>query len=59
MLGIVAALLVLGTSLSAVAEGELKPAIKVRLVHPDEQCTRLLALFEGSRAPHPAAALAA
>jgi hypothetical protein len=34
-------------------------ALTLRLVRPDRQCARLIALFEGSRAPHPAAALAA
>jgi hypothetical protein len=31
----------------------------VQLVHPERQAARVLSLFEGSRAPHPAAALAA
>jgi hypothetical protein len=35
------------------------PALTVRLVRPDVQCERVLALFRGARAPHPAAALAA
>src|SRR4051812_37376271 len=35
------------------------PALELRLVRPDEQWSRVLALFEGTRAPHPAAALAA
>jgi hypothetical protein len=34
-------------------------ALLVRVIHPDRQADRLLKLFEGSRAPHPAAALAA
>jgi hypothetical protein len=34
-------------------------AMVVRLVHPDRQASRILALFEGTRAAHPAAALAA
>lgn len=33
-------------------------AMELRMVRPDQQLARLLALFEGSRAPHPAAALA-
>jgi hypothetical protein len=33
-------------------------AITVRAIHPDRQAEHLLKLFEGSRAPHPAAALA-
>jgi hypothetical protein len=36
-----------------------RPAITIRLAHADQQLERLLALFNGSRAPHPAAALAA
>lgn len=43
----------------AVAGAEPPPALTVRLVRPDRQCERLLALFQGARAPHPAAALAA
>ncbi len=35
------------------------PALTVRLVRPDLQGERLLALFQGSRSPHPASALAA
>ena len=35
-----------------------RPALTVRLVRPRVQWERLIALFEGSRAPHPAAALA-
>jgi hypothetical protein len=38
--------------------GPAPPAITVRLVHPREQGERLLKLFEGAKAPHPAAALA-
>ncbi|HEY2157814.1 MAG TPA: hypothetical protein VGH33_19450 [Isosphaeraceae bacterium] len=34
------------------------PAITVRLVRPREQGERLLTLFEGAKAPHPAAVLA-
>jgi hypothetical protein len=34
-------------------------ALVVRLVHPERQAGRVLSLFEGSRAGHPAAALAA
>src|SRR5262245_31515446 len=34
-------------------------AVTVRLVRPQEQGERFLALFQGARAPHPAAALAA
>jgi hypothetical protein len=34
-------------------------AIVVRIVHPDRQAAQLIKLFEGSPAPHPAAALAA
>jgi hypothetical protein len=35
------------------------PSAVFRLVHPDHQAAAVLKLFEGSRAPHPAAALAA
>jgi hypothetical protein len=35
------------------------PAISVRLIRPDLQMERVLALFRGTRAAHPAAALAA
>lgn len=35
------------------------PSLIVRLVHPDRQAEEVLKLFRGSRAPHPAAALAA
>ena len=34
-------------------------ALVVRLVHPERQASKVLSLFEGSRAAHPAAALAA
>ena len=33
--------------------------LTVRLVHPERQAAEILRLFEGSPAPHPAAALAA
>lgn len=36
-----------------------EPAVTIKVARPDEQLSRLLALFEGTRAPHPAAALAA
>src|SRR5262249_12894859 len=35
------------------------PAVVVRLIHPDEQLDRMLALFGGARAESPAAALSA
>lgn len=35
-----------------------RPALTIRLINPRAQLERLIALFEGSRAPHPAAALA-
>lgn len=34
-------------------------AISIRLAHPEAQLERILKLFEGAKAPHPAAALAA
>ncbi|HWE36736.1 MAG TPA: hypothetical protein VG406_09225 [Isosphaeraceae bacterium] len=40
-------------------EGEKRPAVSVRLTRPDQELHDLLALFEGARAPSPAAALAA
>jgi hypothetical protein len=39
------------------AEGP-RDAVVIHLVRPDQQCEALLNLFEGARAPHPAAALA-
>ena len=42
----------------AIAE-EPRPAITVRLDHPDRQARAVIDLFRGARAPHPAAALAA
>ena len=41
--------------LAQAAEG---PAVTVRLDRPDEQARRVIALFDGTAAPHPAAALA-
>src|SRR5256885_568169 len=38
--------------------GEPGAALTVRLVRPDRQLEQVLALFQGARAPHPAAALA-
>lgn len=38
---------------------EPRPAISIRLDHPDRQLRAIIDLFRGSRAPHPAAALAA
>ena len=40
-------------------EPEPAPAIRVRLDQPDEQARQAIRLFGGSKAPHPAAALAA
>ncbi len=37
----------------------LRPTLRVRVVRPDEQLARVLTLFDGAEAPHPAAALAA
>lgn len=36
-----------------------RDALVIRVVHADRQAAQLIKLFEGSRAPHPAAALAA
>jgi hypothetical protein len=41
------------------AEPSPSPVLTVRLTHPEVQGGRLIDLFKGSRAPHPAAALAA
>ena len=41
-----------------VADPPSGPAVTVRLVRPDRQCERLIGLFRGARAAHPAAALA-
>ena len=41
------------------ATSETKDAPVIRLIHPECQATQVLKLFEGSRVPHPAAALAA
>jgi hypothetical protein len=38
--------------------GPPEEAVTVRLIQPDCQAERLIALFEGARVPHPAAALA-
>ncbi len=38
---------------------EPRPAVAVRLIGPDRQVERIIGLFRGSKAPHPAAALAA
>ena len=35
------------------------PEVVFRLIHPDRQAAAIIQLFEGCRAPHPAAALAA
>jgi hypothetical protein len=54
-----AAVLGLTFWITLAAGAEAPPAITVRLVRPDVQCDRVIALFQGSRARHPAAALAA
>ena len=40
-------------------EPEAKPAIRIRLSHPDQQLREVIGLFEGAKAPNPASALAA
>lgn len=40
-------------------EPELKPAMSIRAIHPDRQAAAVIELFEGARAAHPAAAMAA
>jgi len=58
-------LIVMAAGLSVSPAGELcaEPTggetLVIRLVHPERQAAELLRLFEGSNAPHPAAALAA
>src|SRR5262249_40831861 len=54
--------LLLAAALCAVARGGSpgdEETLVVRLNHPERQAAQILKLFEGSRAPHPAAALAA
>ena len=50
---------VLALLLIAAPAEDPRPALSIRLVHPDRQLERLLGLFDGTRAPHPAAALSA
>ncbi|HKI41819.1 MAG TPA: hypothetical protein VKA66_15910, partial [Mycobacterium sp.] len=58
-------LIVMAAGMSVSLVGELcaespgDETLVIRLVHPERQATEVLSLFEGSRAPHPAAALAA
>lgn len=54
-------ILIVSVSIGAarVQGAEPTEALTIRLVHPDRQLERLIALFKGARAPHPAAALAA
>jgi hypothetical protein len=47
------------TSAGFAQEPEQKPAIRIRLSHPDEQLKEVIELFRGSKAANPAAALAA
>src|SRR5581483_4473984 len=58
LLGGLVAMAVAVSGGSTAAE-EPPAAVVVQFVRPDEQLDRLLALFEGAKAPHPAAALAA
>ncbi|WP_165248796.1 hypothetical protein [Paludisphaera soli] len=51
-------LLALATSARA-GDAEIEPAVVVRAIRPDRQAEAVLGLFEGSRAAHPAAAMAA
>lgn len=51
--------LVLTVPVVVVAEDAPRPALTIRFVHPDQQLERVIALFDGSRARHPADALAA
>jgi hypothetical protein len=56
----VGAIVILWAAAAGPAPGAepLEEAMTVRLSRPDCQAERLIALFEGARAPHPAAALA-
>jgi hypothetical protein len=51
-------LVLLGSTSVGLAD-EPRPAITLRLDHPDRQVRAVLDLFRGARVPHPAAALAA
>src|SRR4051812_15445445 len=55
-------LLLVPLAIGSLAAGDERPspppALTVRLAHPDRQLAHLLVLFEGAKAPHPAAALA-
>jgi hypothetical protein len=44
---------------SAVLGEEPRPVISIRATHPDRQIREVIGLFDGAKAPHPAAALAA
>ncbi|WP_068410311.1 hypothetical protein [Planctomyces sp. SH-PL62] len=58
--GKLATLALLLVATAALAEdGAVEPAIVVRAVRPDQQAEAVIRLFEGSRAAHPAAAMAA
>src|SRR5262249_46472001 len=50
---------VVATTLGRAKADEPPAALTVRLVRPDEQLKRVVSLFEGTRSPHPPAALAA
>jgi len=58
-------LIVMAAGMSVSPAGELRAeppsgeTLVIRLVHPERQAAEVLRLFDGSRAPHPAAALAA
>ncbi len=51
-------LLLVGMGPAPVAVPPSRPAVTIRVVRPDRQCERLIGLFRGARAAHPAAALA-
>lgn len=52
-------LLILALSVPRAFGDGFSEAVTVRLVHPETQCERLIGLFEGTKAAHPAAAVAA
>ncbi len=60
--GLTLLIAVIGSYVSASEHGESPAAgdtLVIRLVHPDRQAATVLKLFDGARAPHPAAALSA
>lgn len=48
----------IGFLIATIAQAPERPAVTARLDRPDEQLRRVIALFDGTTSPHPAAALA-